>query len=187
MDHENRPTHKSEDPEQRSEAPAIELDESRQQLRLLLDINNAIISNLTRESLFHAIAEALRNVIPFDRAVLPIYDAEKDVFRRFALEGQSLPGQEVNSEIRRHGSHSGWVFDHRRPLLKRDVQAERELPSDEIVLAGGIRSYMIVPLIARDKVFGTLFVASCTPNRYSSEDVYTRCMETRGYSASQAR
>jgi formate hydrogenlyase transcriptional activator len=171
MDREDRPTHKSEDPERGSEGPAIELDQSRQQLRLLLDINNAIISNLTRESLFHAIAEALRKVIPFDRAVLPIYDAEKDVFRRFALEGQSLLGQEVNSEIGRHGSHSGWVFDHRRPLLKQDVQAERELPSDEIVLAGGIRSYMIVPLIARDKVFGTLFVASCTPNRYSSEDV----------------
>jgi formate hydrogenlyase transcriptional activator len=171
MDREDHPAHKSEDPEQGSEGPAIELDQSHQQLRLLLDVNNAIISNLTRESLFHAIAEALRKVIPFDRAVLPIYDAEKDVFRRFALEGQSLLGQEVNSEIQRHGSHSGWVFDHRRPLLKQDVQAERELPSDEIVLAGGIRSYMIVPLIARDKVFGTLFVASCTPNRYSSEDV----------------
>ena len=149
----------------------MDAEKSTERHRLLLEINNAIISNLDRESLFHAIAETLRKVVPFDRAVLPIYDAEKDVFRRFALEGRSLPGQEVNSEIRRHGSHSGWVFDHRRPLLKRDVETERELPSDEIVLAGGIRSYVIVPLIARGKVFGTLFLASCTPNRYSPEDV----------------
>src|SRR2546425_11636193 len=129
---------------QDGEPPIPGVHESRQQYSTLLEINNAIISNLDRESLFHAIAETLRKVVPFDRAVLPIYDAEKDVFRRFALEGRSLPGQEVNSEIRRHGSHSGWVFDHRRPLLKRDVETERELPSDEIVLAGGIRSYVIV-------------------------------------------
>ena len=36
----------------------------------LLEINNAIISNLTQESLFHAISEALRKVVPFDRALL---------------------------------------------------------------------------------------------------------------------
>jgi GAF domain-containing protein len=53
--------------------------------RLLLEVNNAIISNLTRESLFRATAEALRKVVPFDRAIL--YDAENDVLRTFALEG----------------------------------------------------------------------------------------------------
>ena len=63
--------------------------ESRQLYRVLLEINNAIISNLTRQALFHAIAEALRKVIPFDRAVLPIYDVEKDVLRTFALEGDA--------------------------------------------------------------------------------------------------
>jgi hypothetical protein len=36
----------------------------------LLEINNALISNLTRESLFHAISEALRKAVPFDRALL---------------------------------------------------------------------------------------------------------------------
>jgi formate hydrogenlyase transcriptional activator len=166
--------HDGKHPEQRVGLLAAEPAPSRQLSHLLLEINNAIISNLTRESLFHAIAEVLRKVIPFDRAVLPIYDATRDVFRRFALEGRSLPGQsdELNSEINRHGSHSGWVFDHRRPLLKRDLTgAERELPSDEVVLAGGIRSYVIVPLIARGKAFGTLFLASCTPNQYSPADV----------------
>src|SRR5467141_469348 len=34
----------------------------------LPEANNAIISNLTRESLLHAISEALRAVVPFDRA-----------------------------------------------------------------------------------------------------------------------
>jgi len=147
--------------------------ESRQLYRMLLEINNAIISNLTRQALFHAIAEALRKVIPFDRAVLPIYDAEKDVLRTFALEGRSLPGHahEVDTEISRHESGSGWAFDHRRPLLKRDLATEGEFAADDALLAGGIHSYVVVPLIVRGKGLGTLFLASSQPNQYSPEEV----------------
>jgi formate hydrogenlyase transcriptional activator len=140
---------------------------------VLLEINNAIISNLSRESLFRAITEALRQIVPFDRAVLPLYDPEKDVFQTFALEGPVLPGHvhDVHTEIRRQGTGAGWVLDHRRPLLKRDLEVERELAADEMLLAGGIHAYMIVPLIARGRILGALFLGSSAPNRYSTEDV----------------
>ena len=44
----------------------MDIDKSADRYRLLLEVNNAIISNLTRESLFHAISEALRAVVPFE-------------------------------------------------------------------------------------------------------------------------
>ena len=50
--------------------PLPGVQESLRQYSTLLEINNALISNLTRESLFHAISEALRKVVPFDRALL---------------------------------------------------------------------------------------------------------------------
>jgi formate hydrogenlyase transcriptional activator len=157
----------------RIEPPPAEPDPSRQRYRVLLEINNAIISSLSRDSLFHAITEALRQVVPFDRAMLPLYDADKDVFQTFALAGRGLPGHvhDVQTEIRRHGTGAGWVLDHRQPLLKRDLEAERELAADEMLLAGGIHSYVIVPLIARGRTLGALFLGSSTPNRYSAEDV----------------
>jgi len=34
--------------------------------RTLLEINNALVSDLTRDALFHAIAGALRPVVPFE-------------------------------------------------------------------------------------------------------------------------
>jgi formate hydrogenlyase transcriptional activator len=157
----------------RIEPPPAESDPSRQRDRVLLEINNAIISNLTRDSLFHAITEALRPVVPFDRAVLPLYDPEKDVFQTFALAGRVLPGHahDAQSEISRHGTGAGWVLDHRQPLLKRNLEAERDLAADEMLLAGGIHSYLIVPLIARGRILGALFLGSSTPDRYSAEDV----------------
>src|SRR2546425_7776740 len=36
--------------------------------RTLLEINSALVSNLTREALFGAIAAALRRVVPFERS-----------------------------------------------------------------------------------------------------------------------
>jgi formate hydrogenlyase transcriptional activator len=170
---ESRATHDRGHREQGSGQAPADASESRQLYRMLLEINNAIISNLTRQALFHAIAEALRKVIPFDRAVLPIYDAEKDVLRTFALEGRSVPGHshEVDTEISRHESGSGWAFTQRRPLLKRELMTEGEFPSDDILLAGGIHSYVVVPLIAREKGLGTLFLASSQPDQYSPEDV----------------
>src|SRR5207249_9301765 len=58
--------------------------------RTLLEINNALIANLTREALFHAIARALRRVVPFERTAIFLHDAEKDVLKLFILES-SLP------------------------------------------------------------------------------------------------
>ncbi|MGH7325994.1 MAG: cyclic nucleotide-binding domain-containing protein [Candidatus Rokuibacteriota bacterium] len=54
--------------------------------RTLLAINNAIISNLTQEALFRAIAGALRRVVPFDRTAIFLHDPLKDVLRLFVLE-----------------------------------------------------------------------------------------------------
>ena len=53
--------------------------------RTLLEINNAVISSLTREALFHAIAQALRGVVSFERAAIFLHDPVKDVLRLFVL------------------------------------------------------------------------------------------------------
>ena len=49
---------------------------SAERYRTLLEINNAIITNLTQESLFDAICEALQHVLPVYRAALTLYDPD---------------------------------------------------------------------------------------------------------------
>ncbi len=48
---------------------------------------------------------------------------------------------------------------------------EPRLPGDEILFSGGVRSYLIVPLIARDQAIGAVLLASFEPDRYATEDV----------------
>jgi formate hydrogenlyase transcriptional activator len=147
------------------------IDKSADRYRLLLEVNNAIISNLTRESLFHAISEALRAVVPFDRAVL--YDSDKDVLRTFALEGRDLHGHShtLHKHVSRQGTAVGWAFENRQPRLRSNLELEPRLPGDDILLDGGVRSYLIVPLMARGRAIGALLLASFISNRYSPDDV----------------
>ena len=139
--------------------------------RTLLEINNAVISSLTRDELFHAIAGALRQVVPFERTAIFLHDPQRDVLRLFILES-SIPSSYfvVGLEVAPNESHVGWVFQNRTPLLRRDLAVERQFPAEDPAYADGIRSYIIVPLIARGMTIGILAVASTVPNLYSQPD-----------------
>ena len=140
--------------------------------RILLEINNAIISNLTRETLFHAIAQALRRVVPFDRTAIFLHDPVKDVLRLFVLES-SLSSEYfvVGFEMPSGESHVGSAFRTQRPLLRRDLETERQYDMEHRALADGVRSYVIVPLMVRGTSVGVLAVASTQANQYSDADV----------------
>ena len=140
--------------------------------RTLLEINNAIISSLTRDTLFRAIARAVARVVPFDRTAIFLHDPQRDVLRLFVL-ASSVPTSyfSVGLEIPSSESHVGWVFQHQRPFLRRDLERERTYTAEEQALADGIRSFVIVPMTARGRALRTFAVASTSPGQYDDADV----------------
>ena len=140
--------------------------------RTLLEISNALIANLTRQELFHAIAQAIRRAVPFDRTAIFLHDPERDVLRLFVLES-TLPSSyfAVGFEVAPMDSHIGEVFRRREPLVRRDLAAERRYPAEDSAYRDGVRSYAIVPLVARGRSIGALAVASTAPDRYGEAEV----------------
>jgi formate hydrogenlyase transcriptional activator len=140
--------------------------------RTLLEINNALVSNLTREPLFGAIAAALRPIVPFDRTAIFLHDPGRDVLRLFVLES-SLPSAYfvVGLEIPATESHVGLVFQQRRPFVRRDLEREHHYAGEREALADGVRSFVIVPLVVRGRCLGTLAVASIRVGQYADADV----------------
>ena len=139
--------------------------------RTLLEITNAVISNLTRDALFHAVAQALRRVVPFERTAIFLHSPERDVLRLFDLQS-SLPTTyfTVGLEMPPGESHVGWVLRSQRYLLRRDLTVERQYPMEDRAFEDGVRSYVIVPLVARSTAIGVLAVASVKQNQYSDTD-----------------
>jgi formate hydrogenlyase transcriptional activator len=140
--------------------------------RFLLDVTNALIENLNRDALFNALVETLSRRFHFNAAAICIDVPERGVFRLFALDTASLPGYsfERESEFDRQNSHVGWVIDNKRPLLRRNLERERQYPLEDALLTQGVRSYVIVPLLVKGRALGTLNIASKSYETYSEAD-----------------
>jgi formate hydrogenlyase transcriptional activator len=147
------------------------LRKSEERNRSLLQINNAIITNLTQQSLLHSISEALRAVVPFDRCAITLYEPERDTFRFLAVEGDLLSNYfRAGLEDHRSETCAGWVFDHQRSLLRRDLEKESKYANERRLVAEGIHSMCAFPLVFQGNCIGTLSLVSRERDRYSDDD-----------------
>jgi formate hydrogenlyase transcriptional activator len=139
--------------------------------RALLEINNLMISNLTRDALFRAIAKAVRRVVPFERTALCLHDPERGTLKVSTTES-SLASNcfTIGMEIPLAGTHMGHVFLSQTPLRRGDVAAEATWPSEQVNVADGVRSLLVVPLVARGASIGTLGVSTRAAHQYVAAD-----------------
>src|SRR5208282_1553476 len=147
------------------------LRKSEERNRILLQINNAIITNLTEKALLHSISEALHPVIPFDRCAITLYQPARDSFRFLAVEGELHSDYfQTGLEFSRDETCGSWAFEHLRPLVRRDLEKEQQYPNERRLAAEGIQSMCVVPLSLQGKCIGLLSVVSQQRDRYSDED-----------------
>jgi DNA-binding response OmpR family regulator len=158
--------------EERTERQRAEeaLRRSEERHRVRLELNNAIITNLDRASLFDALVQALRQILSFDRASLALYDPGREVLTIVAGMAVSEGLLPVGSELPHRGSHLAWVLEQKRPFIRRDLAKASRLALEDHLLKAGIRSYMAVPLLVQGQVIGTLNVGSQAPDQYTDED-----------------
>jgi formate hydrogenlyase transcriptional activator len=154
------------------DARTSELRASEERRRVLLDVNNAIVTCLDRDSLFAATAAALRPVFSYDRAALVLLDPAKNVFRVLGVAGAvpSPPIIPVGTEWPRQGSRSGWILDHGEPMLTVDLREAPAFFEHGPLLQEGILSAVSVPMAIKGKIIGTLNVGSRHLGRYGEGD-----------------
>ena len=157
-----------------AEAYQRQLAQERDRLRVLLEVNNAIVSTLDLRELFGAIAAALRRVIHHDYTSVALYDKEAKRMRVLALDFPKGSGR-IKEEmlVSMEQSPSGCAFSNRQPLLVTRADLEQKYDSEmtRLLVAEGIRSGVCVPLITRDRVLGTLNVASLRDAAFQQSDV----------------
>ena len=142
-----------------------------QRLRILLELNNSIITKLSESELLRAVCAALEGVLPFNRSAITLYIPERDTLRIFAQNDEyASEFFEVGRELERRDSHAGWAFDHQRPLVRRNLDTECESSTERLLAKQGVRSICVAPLIIAGKSMGTLNLASNKADEYSNSD-----------------
>ncbi len=142
----------------------------------LLEVTNALVSNLDVRELLSAIAACVRQVKPFDYATLALYDAPSQMLRMHVLE--SSAGSEANAGSQEEplvplgDSPAGWAYTTRKPLLLKGQSGEK-WPFEVPFQFGhrSLKSGCWIPLIGREGVIGTLNVFSRRPGNFADEDV----------------
>src|SRR5262245_31439330 len=141
--------------------------------RVLLEINNAIVSHLDLVKVLQAVSACLRREIKHDLAGMALYDEERHELRlhafdfpedqQFMKQGQLIPLV---------GTPASLAFSTRKPVLRHRPNFE-EFPADimKVAYARGIRSGCAVPLISHDKIVGSMIVASMRESAFNEHDV----------------
>jgi formate hydrogenlyase transcriptional activator len=148
------------------------LRKSEQRKRSLLEINNAIINNLTQEALFASAYEAIGRVVPFDRAAFLLYLPETKTLKLLSMNTDTESeffklGKEYDLQEARV---SAWVLVYQEAVVRGDLDKEQQSAGDQRLVAEGIQSYCVVPLVAMGNSIGTFTVWSEAKNRYSEAD-----------------
>jgi formate hydrogenlyase transcriptional activator len=150
-----------------------ELARERDRLRLLLEVNNALVSTLDLRELLSAISACLRRVMNHDYAGLALVDPSTQQLRLHALDfpqGKGLLQEEMVVPL--EGTPTGEVFVSRQPVLVTSADAKR-FPSaiSERFRAEGLESGCVVPLVTANRTLGTLSLASRRPGAFTQEDL----------------
>ncbi len=158
---------------ERAQAYQRQLARERDRLRVLLEVNNAVVSKLDLHALLNAISASLRRVIHHEYTSLALFDPETSQMRMLALDfpgGKGLIREEMMVPL--DGSMSGKAFRMRQPLvLDRAEMGAFDSLTSRLLRAEGVRSVAVMPLTTHDRVLGTISLASLRDGAFQQDDV----------------
>jgi formate hydrogenlyase transcriptional activator len=158
---------------QNAQALQHQLERERDRLRLLLDLNNNIVSNLDLRELLRAISTNVRLVMQCDYTSVVLREpGDKNTLRVYARHfSQPGTGQEEEIVIPLEGTISGEVVKTGKALLLDEKDFSRFAPQTNPLVAAGLKSACFLPLISHNQALGTLNVGKTQKDAFSTEDL----------------
>lgn len=156
-----------------SQAYQKQLAHERDRLRVLLEVNNVLVSSRELTELFRGIVSTLERFIHHDFTSLALLDPSSGRLKIHALDFPGRPGyfkQEMSVPF--EATPSGQCFTGSKTLIARGDEIDR-FPSEpiRILRSAGVQTICCVPLITQGKTFGTLNLASRSAEAFPAQDV----------------
>jgi formate hydrogenlyase transcriptional activator len=144
-----------------------ELREERDRLRLLLDVNNLLVSRLEYPELLRTLSESLQRVIQHDSASVAVFDRRTGQLRLQALTYTAGPSVvEPDIVLPLGGSAAGLTFQSGVPRVFRTADLNLFQEDSPPLMPPSLQSLCCVPLATRRGTLGTLNVASVDPHAF---------------------
>ena len=148
-----------------------ELAQERNRLRLLLNLNNSLISNLELRPLLRAISNGVRGVMHCDYASVTIPEPGGQRVRVYARNFSDVEkSQQEEIVLLAKNSLSAEVMRTGKPLLLDAAGLDQYEPNNQL-LSYGLQSVCFLPLASRNRIVGTLNIGSLQEKAFDEADL----------------
>jgi diguanylate cyclase (GGDEF)-like protein/PAS domain S-box-containing protein len=144
------------------------------EMGIIAEIGRVIGSSPDIDEVYERFAVEVRKLIPFDRLGVCLRNTYDDTITIAYAFGMEIPGRNRGETFPLAGTLNEMLMRQRTGLLF-NTESGKELAARYPTLVenfkAGVRSFLSVPLIARDKAIGVLDFRSKVPNAYTTEDL----------------
>ena len=154
-----------------SRAGQAELRSKNERLKLLLDLNNAVVSNLDLRDLLRAIASSVRHVMKCDSVGVALPDPDDQRLRIHAVdfpEGKGLIREE--SKVPSADGPTSRAF-RKSETIALDAHALAGLDAGDLAVAEGFRALCDIPLVSRNRALGVLCLGRLHNSPFTGDEV----------------
>jgi len=148
------------------------LQEEKDRLRALVEINRTLASRLEVQGLLPLISECVTRVVPHDFAGVTLFEGDKENMKAYVLSPErAQPIIESGRPVSLNQTLSAQAFLEReaKTLTREDLESHGSSIANRI-LGAGIRTMRCVPLLTSTGTLGTLNVGSKKDKAFSEED-----------------
>jgi PAS domain S-box-containing protein len=140
----------------------------------MAEIGRIIGSTLAIEDVYERFADEVRRIIPFDNIAINLIDHDTKTVSVPYVAGIDVPGRRRGEVFPLRGTIAEEAARTRKGFLVHadDIEAlAKTHPGALPVRLAGLRSIMVLPLISRGVVIGTLVLMSVATHRYQDRDL----------------
>jgi len=155
---------------QASQAAQSALQHKNERLKLLLEVNNTIVSNLDLRGVLRAVSASLRPVMHCDGVGVALPDRDGKQLRLYALDFPKSKGLSREEIVFAADGDSSGARAFRTGTPESVVCCGPER-IDPVAEAEGVQSMCHIPLIARNRTLGLMSLARLAPLPFSARDI----------------
>ena len=144
------------------------------ELEMIQNLNRVMGQSLNLDETLQVVLSSFEELVSYDIGEITYWDPEKEALVQGAMMGnESLKNQraQLSGVYDLNEGLTGWLVQNREPLLLNDLQRSALAHTGGKELSLPIRSYMGVPLMARDELIGTLEVGLEEPAGFVEHDL----------------
>jgi len=140
-----------------------------QELTSLQAVGIATSSSLDLHQILEGILQSIQGAIVSDVAGVTMYNHETQTITVAAAQGRDADAL-LGISFNVHQGLSGWVCQERQPVIVADASQDPRHYKDSEATAW-FRSFVAVPILFENWVFGTIFIAHATPDLFHEDQM----------------